>query len=242
MLTINSTIKPLKSYFPDIYFNEKYHTYTLDNKNYPSVSKKIKDFHLPFDRSVAKWSAKKRKITTKEMLQEWDRNRDESLLLGNRVHAFGENYLKADVTKADTMKPTCNKELGIVQFMLDLDPKYEVVAVELIMYNTELKYAGTTDFILHNTETNKYVIGDWKTNKDVNKSYGNKLLKPFHNLLETPLNKYKIQLNFYQMALESVGLEVEERWVVWLNQNKSKYYKVFKVADYTNKLKSFYKT
>lgn len=239
----NSIVRPVSSYFPDIYFNEKYHTYTYNNKNFPSVSKKVKDFYVPFDRSQARWSAKKNNISTKEMLRQWDEARDESIILGNRVHAFAEHYLSSKYSIVSKVRPTCNKELGVVQFMMDLDPKYEIAAVELILYNLELKYAGTTDFILRNKETGKYVICDWKTNKDIHKNHKKqKMLHPFTNMLDCPLSHYKVQLNLYQMAVQSMGLEVEGRMVIWLTQDGDKYYKLYEIADHSSKLKSFYKS
>jgi hypothetical protein len=98
-------------------------------------------------------------------------------------------------------------------------------------------YAGTADIILYNTKTDKYIIGDYKTNKDLFKNYkGKKMLLPFNGLLDCPLSKYKLQASYYQILLEQMeGVEVEERWVIHLLPDGT--YKVHKPEDLTDKLK-----
>jgi hypothetical protein len=39
---------------------------------------------------------------------------------------------------------------------------------------------------------------------------------PFSHLLDSPLNHYVIQLSYYQLLLEQVGVKVNKRVIVWL--------------------------
>ena len=55
------------------------------------------------------------------------------------------------------------------------------------------------------------------TNKDLYKNFKEqKLLEPFEELLDMPLNIYKLQLSLYQNCLEKVGLKTVARRILWL--------------------------
>ena len=113
------------------------------------------------------------------------------------------------------------------------------------------RFAGTADLILLNTKTEKLVLADWKTNKDLFKNFKNKkLLPPFKTLLDNPLNRYKIQLNHYKMLIEDMtDLQVEDMWILWLSTlkdeskkaiSKGENYIQYNVQNWTKKLKQYY--
>lgn len=243
MQTVNTINKDLQSLFEGLYFNEQYHTYTVDGKRYPSATSMLNGFVIPFDRGKAQWVAKSRKITKKEVLREWDENRDAAAYMGTRVHNFAEDYALANITKADNLKPSCNKELGVIQFFMDIRDRYEIISVELRMYSKEYNFAGTADLILYDKEEDKYILADWKTNKDIHKNHANqKLLHPFDDILDTPLNKYTIQLSLYEMLLKGVNIEIEERWIIWLKEDPDnmKFYQTFKGESRVDRLEKYY--
>lgn len=219
--------------FNNLKLDKQTHTYYLGDKTLPSVSSKVAEFYEPFDRNISKYVAKSKGVTQTEILKDWDKKRDDALLLGNNTHDFAENWAKKIYKN-----PVTEKELGVIQFFLD-HSEYKVKHAELSMYNKELEYAGTTDLILEYKD--KTILADWKSNKDLYKTHG-KLKKPFSNFNNNPLNKYKIQLNLYQLCLESVGIEVSERWIIWLNRDKKnfKFYKKIKVPNITSRLLSYY--
>ena len=112
-----------------------------------------------------------------------------------------------------------------------------VVFNELKMFSYGLGIAGTADLILFNTITKKFIICDFKTNYDLFKNYKEKkLLTPFTNLLDSPYNKYQIQLSFYQILFELSGYEVESRKIIWLKE--SGVYEIYNTQDLTNELKN----
>ena len=42
------------------------------------------------------------------------------------------------------------------------------------------------------------------------------MLAPFEALLDCPLNHYVVQLSYYQILLEQIGVRVTKRVIVWL--------------------------
>lgn len=223
--------------FKDLKFTEENHVYNLKSKTLPSVSSQVKKFYQPFDRGIAKYSAKKEGITEKEMLRRWDKKRDDACAMGTQVHNFGEAY------SIECARPSNYAEFAIVQWWLDLDERYELLLTEIPLYSNE-GYAGTPDILLYDHEKEVITIADYKTNEDLFKNYkGKKLKKPFSGDLDMPLNKYAIQLNLYQMCLEDKGFKVDDRIIVWLKPDPnecSKHYQEFKVPNHIKKLRKYY--
>ena len=86
------------------------------------------------------------------------------------------------------------------------------------------------------TKTQSYIIADYKTNKDLLKNYkGKTMIGPFSHLLDNPLNHYVIQLSYYQLLLEQVGVKVSKRVIIWLGLDGN--YQLFNTEDVTDILK-----
>lgn len=89
----------------------------------------------------------------------------------------------------------------------------------------------------HTYLVTKNLIVTHNTNKDLFKNYkGKRLLKPFDFLLDSPFNKYQIQLSYYQLLFEQVGYNVRSRKLIWLNPSGN--YKLYGTNNYTKILKS----
>ena len=200
--------------FNNLTFEEKKHRYFVEGKPIEtSVSGLISKFHEHFDaQAVAPFSARKLGVTTEEVLKQWADINQESRDRGHKVHAFGELY-----QFNRSLKPSCPQEEAIVAFWKSLPEHIIPVAAELRMYHFKYLFAGTADIILFNTKTQSYIIADYKTNKDLLKNYkGKTMLAPFENLLDCPLNHYVVQLSYYQLLLEQVGVKVDKRVIIWL--------------------------
>ena len=203
----------LASAFKKLEFDEASHSYTLEGVNFKSVSSFIKDYSQPFDAfKIAGFIARKKGVTIDVILKEWEDSKNLACDLGTNVHLFGETY------PIEGGSPSNGYEEAIVKFWEELPSYYIPVAFELKMYCKDKAVAGTTDFILYNIHTGKFVIADYKTNKDLFKNHKNQKLKaPFNNILDCPYGKYTIQTSFYQSFLESIeGVEVEGRWIIWV--------------------------
>lgn len=213
--------KQLKEFFKDLSFREKEHKYSIGGKDLNfSVSGLIKQYCPPFNtESISRGVAKSRGISQAQVIQEWDEIRIEACDRGHRVHVFGEFY-----PYDRTLKPKCKQEEAVAKFWEDLPDFLVPVVMELRMYHKEYMFAGTADILLYNTKTKKYIIADYKTNKDLFKNHkGQRLLEPFSHLLDMPFSKYTLQLSYYQILLEQAGIEVSHRKIVWVKPDGNYY-------------------
>lgn len=65
------------------------------------------------------------------------------------------------------------------------------------------------------------------------------MLGIFDNLLDSPYNKYQLQLSFYQILLEQIGLKVSSRKLIWLRPTGK--YELYNTEDYTDVLRDWLK-
>ena len=219
----------IKEYFKELQFDAQKHSYEVRGKPLTSVSKTISKYveKVDFDK-IAGFIAKKRGITKAEVLAEWEAKKIASCQQGTLVHTFGENY-------NGMQKPTNGFEEAIVKFWDNIPDYIEPFLFELQMFSETLGIAGTSDIILFNRKTGKFILADYKTNEDLFKNYkGKTLLAPFEDLLDSPYNKYQLQLSMYQLLFEQCGFEVESRRIIWLKPNGT--YENFKTEDFTQKL------
>ena len=263
----------LNAAFPGLEFNEEEHAYTYNNKKLISTTTFLKKFYEPFQsymtaKRVAEHINKKlttsKRRTTGYYLERWEQIALTATSSGSRVHNFLE-YGYPDFID----KPICDQEVGGMEFFNNLDPKYEILFLELRMYLLEYNKAGTADIIILNKETGNIVIADWKTNrKNLLQVYKNKRLKePFKHLYATDINKYSLQLSDYQNMIEmNTPYKVEDRWVIHLSSEDwkvldrvrslspdkyhidltvepvevTKYYQRYSTTDYSKELRNEY--
>lgn len=219
-----------KEQFKKLNFVESTHVYTVDGKKIPSTSSLIKQFYKDFDaEKVSYFVAKKNGTTQQQVLDEWQSTNEEAIDRGTRVHYFAEDYCR----KLD-VKPTCIQTQAVVDFWQSLPAYYELVFVELQMYDENYWYAGTTDFVLLDLRDGSLVLGDYKTNKDLFKSY-NYMNPPFDMLEDNNYNHYQIQLSYYQILIEQLGYTVSNRMLVWLNIEGG--FEIHNTSDFTKTLK-----
>lgn len=231
---MENVITDIKKYFKDLVFNEEKHLYTIDEKLLPSVSELIKKFTIEFDEQAVSLDISNRTgIPQKKILAEWEAIRIEACDEGHRIHLFGELY-----PFNRTMTPSCKQEEAIVKFWNSLPEHIIPVFVELRMFHKELNFAGTSDILLYDTIKKTFIIADYKTNKDLFKNFKKKTLKyPFNNLLDSPFNKYQIQLSLYQILFEQTGYKVSSRKIIWLLKTGD--FLLYDTEDLTKPLKNY---
>ena len=146
----------IKEYFKELQFDAQKHSYEVRGKPLTSVSKTISKFveKVDFDK-IAGFVAKKRGITKAEVLAEWEAKKIASCNQGTLVHTFGENY-------NGMQKPTNGFEEAIVKFWDNIPDYIEPFLFELQMFSETLRIAGTSDIILFNNKTGKFIIADYK--------------------------------------------------------------------------------
>ena len=262
----NSEIKKIKesieNSFNGLHFDEETHSYILNGMQLTSVTTNINQFSDTFNSyyaSEAKGDKMLRQNASDRRTGVYYRRRwkylaDESKNMGSRVHLFAETAPYFDL-------PQDWREQAVIDFYNWLPDNYIVLFIEFRLYDKETFRAGTIDGILYNTDTDKLVLFDWKTNRrNINEVYKNKKLKKsFKHLKATSLNKYSLQLSDYaNMISSNTDFEVEERWVIWLRKKdvnekdsdrnedysiqkvkpdiNEELFKLYKVKDYSNSL------
>jgi len=210
-------------------FNSKTHRYTVDGHELTSVTKLISQYTQPFNAIFASNAkAKKNKrdntgITDPILLRKyWKLNGEYRSTLGTATHLFSELYmLDRSIT------PSNGSEKAVIAAIKELEKEFIIIGQEEQVFDTELLLAGTIDLILEHKKTKQLYIGDWKTTKDMYKTY-NKLYSPI-NLQNSPLVKYSIQANIYCM-LKSCPLN--NKLIIQLNDDET--FKIFYNTDIPN--------
>lgn len=229
--------------FKNINFVEEGHKYTVNDEVYTSVSNIIKMYEIPFDQdTVATNYANKYGRKKEDVLIEWKLNNLKSTISGTRTHEFGESYTNllcghpekiCQVNRPQYVKefnvliPTYAKEESVKKFYDEKSINLYPVGAELMLSTEYIKGAkpicGTCDILFYDAVNKGYVIGDWKTNKslikDYNRNNGICMTYPFNNLIDEPLSHYTLQFNIYQRMLESIGLKIIGRILVWLKDD-----------------------
>lgn len=230
-MNLNGLTGNIEQYFSDLRFEGSSHTYKVNSKPHEAVSRVIDSFvdKVDFD-TIAGYIAIRDNRVKEDILQEWATINKIAIDKGTRVHKFAEG---------DMSFPSIGEEKAVVKFWGELDQdRYKVIGKEVKMYHKDFGYAGTDDLMLWDTWTSTLVIADYKTNGDLFKNFGGKLLaEPFDFLEDSPYNKYQIQLSLYQILIEQLGITVSERWVVWLTSDGE--YKILKTYDLTKILREW---
>lgn len=205
------------SFFNGLQFEEKEHIYHYDGRDLPSVSSFLNKVAEKVDFiQKAIHVANREGVTQEEVLARWKKINTEAIDRGKQTHSFAEQ---------DTHdNPELKQEEAVQKFFRQLNEqcnnRYLIVSKELQMVHKTLYYCGTSDLLIYDKHTNTFIIGDWKTNKDLFKNFkGKTLLEPFEYMLDCPFSKYQIQLCMYQMMFEQLGYTVSERWIIWTQAN-----------------------
>ncbi len=233
----------LKKQFKDIKFVPETHQYFLYGEEYISVSSLMNGLVKPFDReAMSKRVADREGVSQPEIKALWDIRRDFSTVKGSEFHLYVEKYLK-EKKRIETITPI---EHEIKQFHVFWDQKnekkYEVLAVELILYDQDLKLAGTLDCLLRDKKSQKTYIVDWKTNHEIKtiNEYEN-FLPPLHHLDASDLNKYSLQTGFYRHMLETkTSLKITGSYLIHFSKGKN--FEVINCRDYSKEIEAILAT
>ena len=140
------------------------------------------------------------------------------------------------------MVATYPKEDAVKKFYDELDKNFHPVGAEFKLSTKyipgTLHICGTCDLIFYDSEKDGFVLADWKTNKTLIKEYnrtnGIHMVGPMTKFIDEPLSHYILQFNIYQRLLESIGLKIIDRVLIWLKDDGT-YEKVYidKIPDET---------
>jgi len=207
-----------------VFFNDKYHTYSIGNKKLMSVTKYISQFKIPFDSDrIAGKYAKKHKLIKSEVLKMWRDKGSKAATMGTFIHKIFEDFIlgnELDVNK-DYPKYDTAKKIIVDLF---LSNKLQPIETEYIVYNN--KYAGQVDCIARDTNSNYYIL-DWKTNEKIN--FSNKwqsMTGKYSHLDDCSYNHYSIQLSMYKSMCKEY--DIKDCFIVHLKENS---YELIKSLD-----------
>lgn len=228
--------------FKKIEFVEEGHKYSVDDDEYTPVSNIIKLYEpeVDWDQKAADY-AKKYGRKKEDVQKEWKLNNLKSTISGTRTHEFGESYTNLIcghpeliceqnkpqyIEEYNTMVSTYPKEDAVKKFYDELEKNLHPVGAEFKLstqYMDCLKICGTCDLLFYDSDNDYYVIGDWKTNKSLIKEYARNngvcMKYPLDKKIDEPLSHYTVQFNLYQRMLESIGLKIGDRVLVWLKDD-----------------------
>jgi hypothetical protein len=204
-------------------FEEDKHIYTMNGrKDYPSVSKVLKQFYTEFPTEEAAYNkAGGDPQKQQQLIEEWAAAGDYSTNMGSRVHYILEksiiekngNYKElrqpafdcdlSQMMKGDNMIVAGNKYIKLME-----ERGAVLLDTEIVLGDPELGYTGQPDkvWLMMNKEKTGFglVITDWKTNKKKNfqeTNYTKRLKEPFDKFPDTALGHYYLQLPLYGKLL-----------------------------------------
>ena len=204
-------------------FEEDKHIYTMNGrKDYPSVSKVLKQFYTEFpSEEVSYHKAGGDPQKQQQLLDEWAAAGEYSTNMGSRVHyVLEKNVIERNGNYKEVRQPIFDCDLTQMMkgdAMINAGKKYidlmeergaVLLDTEMVLGDPELGYTGQPDKIwlmMNRAKTEfGFVVTDWKTNKKKNfqeTSYTKRLKDPFGKFPDTALGHYYLQLPLYAKLL-----------------------------------------
>jgi hypothetical protein len=237
-------LKKLKVFDRITFYDDK-HSYKIDGQPSAKVSVTglVNTVKEPFDEE--KWAGIKGKelgFTPEQMKLLWKKNNQMATYQGSTLHNYIDNFYQnkvkpydRDLAKAILGEVLHDKMYGnlkvlVKQFMnFYNDTKDYILPVknEFVVGDLEdTRICGMLDMLAYNTETEKYEILDFKTNKRFSlvSEYEKKLQYPVQHLDECELNIYSLQLSLYKIFIQKYAkIEIDKLKVVWFSVNNENY-------------------
>lgn len=229
----------------EIVFTEDDHKYRsiVDGNTieYTSITRFVGGCFPPFDPtgSIAERCAAKEGISVREIQERWRLNAKESCDFGTKVHSICEDVLLGrQIRERNPINEKETKTFSVAERIAKtLKQKVDVLGVEKIVFDERLGLAGTVDFLARSRKNGKYLILDWKTNKEIEteNKYSKFGLPPLEDVPDCNFWHYALQLSAYQFMLKFGGY-VEagsefQRFIVHLTPSGHRLYELPDLTD-----------
>ena len=230
-----------------ITFDEGPHIYTINgDSNYMSVTtwnhKHFEEFNA--DAIItnmmlgSNWTKSKYYgLTREEIKAKWEENRHEAASLGTKLHYDIECYYNGINVVNNTI------EYKYFQDFVSDNKHLVPYRTEWMIWDKELRFAGSIDMVYENESDGTLLIYDWKRSKEIRKtsSWGKFAhTQCISHLPDTNFWHYSLQLNTYKALVEkNYGKIVSKMALVCLHPNELSY-KVFIVPDLQNEVKELF--
>lgn len=216
-------------------FDPDKHRYHLYGREMQSVSSIVEHFD-PFDQlAIATRCSLNPKHkhfgkTPEEILGLWKEEARQAADAGTKAHAFGEacflymlgqdNEIEPEMKDritADGLVAVEPKEESLAKWWASQDwNRFVPVAKETRVANPSLGYAGTFDLLLYDLYNAGYCLRDYKSNKDLERWFGDMLRAPLNMIKASPLGHYIVQQTLYTIVLRLLCLPVISNELIWL--------------------------
>lgn len=216
-----------------IFFNEESHTYkTMKVASMTSVTTFIKKFFNEFDADaiiskMLRFGSSQKKypgMSAQQIKDAWALNGKQASAKGTKLHKYIEFFFNGqDVSDKGDIEVEVEM---FYKWVSNLSPKLTPFRTEWIIYDEELKIAGTIDMLFSTDplDHRKVAIFDWKCSKEIKYTnpYGN-ARAPIEYLKDCNYNHYSLQLNLYKFLLEkNYNLQVVEMNLVVIHSINEK--------------------
>lgn len=227
--------------FQKIQFDRKNHHYSIDGKTLIPTTELIATLEHEVDwTEKAKGVAIREGISTDLILKRWGDARELGAEKGTEVHRYIERRLKYK-TEEDTKYP---EMIAWDAFWKKSQKKLKIEKIEWIVGDYSFGVGGTVDCLALSSNTNKYHIFDWKTNKKFTQENSWQNLKPpFQDLEACNLVMYSLQLSVYKVILQcNTDLVLGESYIIWLNSEyQGELFTSIRALDYTDRVRDWLK-
>lgn len=223
-----------------IVFDEGPHIYTVNgDSNYTSVTTWIHSHFKHFDADKVikqmmaskKWSQNKYFNKTPEEIKAiWEANRDEAAKAGTKMHYDIECYYNSVAVDNSSVEFSY-----FMNFVRD-HPHLKPYRTEWMVWDEELRLAGSIDMVFFDERSSSLMIYDWKRSREIirNKQFEEySTTECISHLPDTNFWHYSLQLNTYKAILEkNYGKKVTDLRLVCLHpSNINKNYIIIDVPN-----------
>lgn len=231
----NNYLDKLNQAFKDFVFFEDGHYYEYKGKRVGiSATRLIEEYTNEFDsQAVAEKVAERDNKKVQEVLDEWKYKNEFATTKGSTCHEYvqsrwsGEKYEPLFFDKSiDYLEAVAKIQQQAVMFYNDYQDRLIHLSAEFVIGSEEYDIASAIDHIFINKLTGGLVLVDYKTNSDIHKNekYAKNMKVPLHNLKDTTLNHYAIQLSIYKYIVEKyTDLKFDEMFIVWFSELNNNY-------------------
>ena len=230
-----------------IVFDEGPHIYTIDgDSDYMSVTT-WNHSHFPhFDADAiitkmmnsSKWEKNKYFGKTREDIKNlWKANGEEASKAGTKMHYDIECYYNDMDVEIDE---DCIEWSYFEDFEKNIGYKLEPFRSEWMIWDSELKFAGSIDMVFKDEDGNLQIY-DWKRCKEIKKTnqWDSAITECISHLPDSNFWHYALQLNTYKYLLEkNYGVHISKMCLVCLHpNNRNKTFIQYEVPYMPNEIK-----
>ena len=198
----------------EIVFEELSHKYSslINGKEliYISGTSFVHKFFPQFDPTgeITKRCALREGITPEALRERWREKANRSTSFGTKIHETVEDVLKGDMLRNkpndEKEKRTMDSAVKLAKLILE---NMDVIGIEKIVFDSDIRIAGTMDLFARSRKNGRLWILDHKTNEhiDTYNKWNKFALEPITNIADTNYFQYALQLNLYENILKRAG-------------------------------------